>query len=238
LRLGVFKQVDNLGLQAFVTLLITYLITGIHEMVYFYNQWISNFSKSVRLEKDRIEARYESLKTQINPHFLFNSLNSLTSLVDENPQAVAYIQNLSGFLRYLLGSREKDLVYLRDELEVLMQYYDIQKTRFMENLVISVDIPEKYHLYTLPPLVLQMLVENCIKHNVISSEKPLDISVAAENESITVRNNLQRKTDVQSTGQGLKNIRERYRYFTSRGVIIRETDKEFSVSIPLLVVEL
>ena len=238
LKLNIFPPTELLWLEILVTLLITYLITGIHEMVYFYRQWIMNFSRSVRLEKDSIEAKYEILKTQINPHFLFNSLNSLTSIVDDNPRAVNYIQDLSEFLRYILGSRDKDLVYLRDELKVLSHYYKLQKSRFQDNLLISFDIPEKYHLYTLPPLVLQMLAENCIKHNFISSEKPLKISISACNDSIIVKNNLQRKTDVVSTGQGLRNISERYRYFTPKEGSIKETKKEYIVSMPLLIVEL
>jgi len=238
IKLGLFSREQQLGIQIFITLLITYLITGIHEMVYFYNQWIHNFSKSVRLEKDSIEAKYETLKTQINPHFLFNSLNSLTSIVDDNPNAVAYIQNLSEFLRYMLGSRNKDLVYLRDELTVLNHYFELQKSRFLENLTVQKDIPEKYHLYTVPPLALQMLVENCIKHNIISREKPLLISISAKDEQIIIKNNLQRKTEVESTGQGLKNIIDRYSHFTSKEINILETDREYSVSIPLLIVEI
>ena len=238
IKLGIFSREQQLGIQIFITLLITYLITGIHEMVYFYQQWIHNFSRSVKLERDNIEAKYETLKTQINPHFLFNSLNSLTSIVDDNPVAVNYIQNLSEFLRYMLGSRNKDLVYLRDELIVLNHYIELQKSRFMEHLKIEIDVPEKYHLYTLPPLALQMLLENCIKHNVISSEKPLLISITVLDDSIVIKNNLQRKSEVASTGQGLKNIIDRYGHFTRKQISIRETDSEYSISIPLLVLDL
>lgn len=105
IRLNIFERVENLVMEAFVTLLITYLITAIHELVFFYQQWKHHFSKSVRLEKDNIQAKYETLKTQINPHFLFNSLNSLTNLVDDNEAAIRYISDLSDFFRYMLGSR-------------------------------------------------------------------------------------------------------------------------------------
>lgn len=229
---------EQLGIEILVTLLITYLITGIHEMIFFYRQWIYNFSKSIRLEKDNIQANYETLKTQINPHFLFNSLNSLTSLVDDNPKAVAYIQHLSEFLRYMLSGRNRDLVYLRDELKIVNHYFELQKTRFQDNLTVNILVPEKFLLYTLPPLSLQMLVENCIKHNVISSESPLKISIGIEKEYITVSNSLQRKNGVDSTGQGLNNILERYRYFTDKEVIIDESKQQFKVSIPLLIIEL
>lgn len=236
--LGLIPPAEALGIQIFITLLITYLITGIHEMVFFYQQWIRNFSRSVRLEKDNIQANYETLKTQINPHFLFNSLNSLTSLVDDNSKAVGYIQHLSEFLRYMLNSRNRDLAYLREELTILNHYVALQQQRFLKNLQIEMQIPEKYHLYALPPLALQMLVENSIKHNVISSEAPLNITIQAENDYLTVSNNLQRKTEVSSTGQGLTNIVERYRYFTRQEVRIRETKQSFSVALPLLIIDI
>jgi LytS/YehU family sensor histidine kinase len=207
-------------------------------MVFFYHQWIQNFSKSIRLEKDNIQANYETLKTQVNPHFLFNSLNSLTNLVDDNPKAVEYIQHLSEFLRYMLGSRNKDLVYLKDEIVVLEHYFELQKTRFLDNLTVDILIPDRFLLYTVPPLVLQMLAENCMKHNVISSESPLKISIQAENDYVTVTNNLKRKSEVNSTGQGLNNIIERYRYFTDKEVKIKETADHYQVSVPLMIVEL
>lgn len=228
----------NVVFQYIIVLLITYLITGINEMKYFYDQWMTNFSKSVKLEKDHIQAKYESLKNQVNPHFLFNSLNSLADIVEEKEEAVNYIQNLSGFLRYILASKEKDLVYLEEELEQLNSYFHLQKLRFGENIEMDLDIDEKYMLHVIPPLVLQMLVENSIKHNVISSEKILRIRIAVEDEFIKVVNNLQKKEGVESTGQGLNNIRDRYRHFSSKEVVIDQADDYFSVSLPLLKIKL
>jgi sensor histidine kinase YesM len=235
---GVFEQVENLFMEAVVTLLITYLITAIHELIFFYKQWKHNFSKSVRLEKDNIQAKYETLKTQINPHFLFNSLNSLTNLVDDNEAAVKYIGDLSDFFRYMLGSRDKELVLLREEISLLRKYIHLQQSRFKTNLIIHVDVPESFYHYAIPPLVLQMLVENSIKHNIISGDKPLSVVVKAENETLQVENNLQKKSGVSSTGQGLRNITERYRLFSTREVEITETATKFKVSIPLLTIEL
>lgn len=234
----IFERMENLFMEAVVTLLITYLITAIHELVFFYQQWKHHFSKSVRLEKDNIQAKYETLKTQINPHFLFNSLNSLTSLVDENEAAVNYISDLSEFFRYMLGSRDKELVLVREEINLLGKYIHLQQSRFKSSLDIKVDVPEKTFHFAIPPLVLQMLVENCIKHNIISRDKPLKISVTAGQDSLVVENNLQKKSGITSTGQGLKNIRERYRLFTTREVEITETASAFRVSVPLLTIEL
>jgi len=237
-RLKIFPPVEDLFGQAFTTILITFFITSIHESVYFYNQWKYNFSKSIRLEKDNIEAKYETLKSQVNPHFLFNSLNSLTTLVDDNKNAVEYIRNLSEFLRYMLTSRDREMVLLRDEVKVLENYISLQRSRFRNNLIIDIDVPENYYHYALPPLVLQMLVENCIKHNIISKDKPLKVSIRAEKESIIVENNLQKRNGVSSTGQGLHNIAERLRFFTTKEVKITETSSIFKVIIPLLIVEL
>jgi hypothetical protein len=235
---NVFDSQENIVFEAFVTILITYLITAIHELVYFYQQWKFHFSKSIRLEKDNIQAKYETLKTQINPHFLFNSLNSLTTLVDDNEKAVEYIGNLSEFFRYMLSSRDKELVLVREEIKLLERYISLQQSRFINTLTVDVDVPEKFFHYAIPPLVLQMLVENSIKHNIISKDKPLKVTVRGNGDSIIVENNLQRKPGVSSTGQGLKNITERYKLFTTRGIDVTETSSIFKVSIPLLTVEL
>ncbi len=231
-------KVENLGMEILTTILITYLITSVHESVFFYRQWKYNFSKSVRLERDNIEARYEALRAQINPHFLFNSLNSLTTMVGDNKPVVDYVQNLSELLRYMLKSGEKELVLLRDEVEITKSYIRLQMMRFPETLDIRVDVPENFYHYAIPPLVLQMLVENSIKHNIISREKPLTVEITASKDSITVVNNIQKKSGVDSTGQGLKNITGRYRFFTNRKIEINETDEIFSVQIPLLQIEL
>jgi len=228
---------QNLGLDIVFTNLITFLITALHEAVFFYRQWKYNFSKSTRLEKDNIEAKYETLKSQINPHFIFNSLNSLISMVDENPKAKDYIQNLSEFLRYVIKSRDRELVLVRDELTMLTKYINLQQSRFGKNLKVDIDVPEQTYHYSVPPLVLQMLLENCIKHNIISKEKPLTISIYSNHEHLVIENTLQPKPEVTSTGLGLPNITERYAFFTSGEVKIEQTHHLFKVSIPLLLVE-
>jgi two-component system LytT family sensor kinase len=217
------------------TVLITFLIVTIHEAIYFYRQWKHNFSKSISLEKDNLEASYNALKAQVNPHFLFNSLNSLMTLIDNNPKAELYVQNLSEYLRYVLLSSEKREVTLSEELENLEKFFQLQHLRFNENLIVSIQIhPEVLHL-KIPPLALQMLVDNCIKHNIISSNHPLKIEIEDHYTTITVRNNKQlKKTDV-STGQGLKNIEGRYRFITGEHPTIISDDKQFAVTIPLII---
>jgi two-component system, LytTR family, sensor kinase len=229
---------EDIGISIAITLLITYLITGIHEGVYFYQQWKYNFSKSVRLERDNMEARYEALRAQINPHFLFNSLNGLVNVVENNKQAVDYIHNLSDLLRYMLKSNEKELVLLRDEMAVLDNYIKLQQLRFRNTLKVDIDVSESHFHYAVPPLSLQMLVENAIKHNVITQSKPLHIEIGTEKDTIFVKNNLQKKEVIGSTGQGLKNISGRYRLFSAKPVRIEETNGYFRVTLPLLQVEL
>lgn len=217
------------------TVMITFLIVTIHEAIFFYRQWKLNFSKSIRLEKDNLEAQYNMLKAQINPHFLFNSLNSLMSLLENNPKAEQYVQDLSEYLRYVLQSNSREVVDLKEELENLEKFFHLQKLRFNDNLHVEIEINPASLQLQIPTLSLQMLVDNCIKHNTISANKPLTIKIFDDGKSITVENNLQLKLSVESTGQGLKNIEGRYRFIANEPIKIVSDDKQFSVSIPLII---
>lgn len=217
------------------TILITFLIVTVHEAIYFYRQWKFNFSKSISLEKDNLEARYNALKAQVNPHFLFNSLNSLITLLDNNPKAEQYVQNLSEYLRYILLSNDKSEVTLNEELENLEKFFLLQKLRFNEKLMVAIHIHPESLQRKIPPLVLQMLVDNCIKHNIISAQHPLKIEISDDRKNITVRNNKQLKKTEESTGQGLKNIEGRYRFISGEPVKIISDENQFSVTIPLII---
>jgi LytS/YehU family sensor histidine kinase len=155
-------------------------------------------------------------------------------MAEDNQKVVEYIQNLSGLLRYMLNSRERELVFLSEELEITKSYTALQITRFGKSLNIKNDIPDYYNNFLIPPLTLQMLVENCIKHNIISIDKPLNIYIAADKEYISVSNNLQTKNDAPSTGQGLKNIAGRYHYFTTKEIEVLKNEMSFVVRVPLL----
>lgn len=225
---------DNVTL---ITLLSLFLTT-FHEALFFYYQWKYNFNKSAVLEKDNVIAQYETLKSQINPHFLFNSLNTLLTFVDDNKTAGIYIQNLSDFLRYTLKSKDSEIKLLRDEIRIVEKYYYLQKSRFGKNLNIDIKVPEKYYHYSLPLLSLQILVENAIKHNVISAQKPLNINIFIKNDKfIVVENNLQRKIDVDSTNTGLLNIINRYKFLSSDSVNISKNNNKFAVELPLLIMD-
>lgn len=228
------KMISKKGLEIFNTFLITFLITTIHEGYYFYKQWIENFSKSVSLEKDNLQAQYNALKAQINPHFLFNSLNSLMTLIEGNPKAEKYVQDLSEFLRFVLQSSEKETVSLNEELNHLEKYFNLMQLRFGTNLSLEMDIRPEDTERQLPPLVLQILAENAIQHNIITQQKPLHIKIFTHDDLITVQNNLQKKANSASTGQGLNNIRGRYRFHHPDEMKICETENEFVVTVPLI----
>lgn len=216
------------------TVLITFLIVTIHEAIFFYRQWKLNFSKSISLEKDNIEAQYNALKAQVNPHFLFNSLNSLMSLIEDNPQAEKYVQNLSDFLRYVLVSNTRETVSLNEEMSNVEKYIHLQKIRFGDNFNVEIKLTPASLQKNIPPLALQMLLENCFNHNVISKSKPLNIKICTDENSLSIENNLQKKPHPESTGQGLKNIEGRYRFVEGQQVKVFSDDKIFLVTIPLI----
>ncbi len=232
---GFTERVDeNIFSEAVITLLITYFITTLNESAFFYKQWKYNFSKSVQLQNQHLNAKYESLKSQMNPHYVFNSLNNLVSIVDDNPLAVEYINQMSSYLRYMIKSRSEEIVPLDEELSMLKKYIYLHKIRFGEIFNVHIEIDKILTRRKIPPLTLQMLLENCIKHNIVSKNKPLTINIKGDDSEIIIENNRNPKNISESTGQGLSNIKERYKYFTNKEVIVTETESFFNVSVPLI----
>jgi sensor histidine kinase YesM len=214
--------------------LVSLLITTIYFSTFFFLSWKENMLKTEKLEKATLEAKYETLKNQINPHFLFNSLNTLMGMMEENSETSKYVQNLSDFLRYILQTREKELVTLQEEIEFSKQYSFIQQKRFNRKLTINFTVEERFNQHSLPPLALQMLIENAIKHNIISKEHPLTIDIWVKDNMLMVENNLQRKKVEDSTGLGLENIRNRYKFLGAQDIFIFESTQKFLVGLPLL----
>ncbi|WP_420151050.1 sensor histidine kinase [Spirosoma sp.] len=213
-------------------------LAAIYEGMYLYLQWTVTYQEAQELKKINLQTQLESLKEQVKPHFLFNSLNTLQGLVmeDAKEQAVAFIINLSQVYRYLLQSNEQVLIPLSKELAFVRAYIDLLKTRYEQGLLLEINVASDVLDYALPPLTLQMLVENAVKHNRISTRLPLTIRIysdAAHN--LVVVNNLQRKqTVVPSNQMGLANISAKYRLLNQPDIVIHQTDAVFQVSVPLL----
>lgn len=181
-------------------------------------------------------AQFETLKNQLDPHFLFNSLNVLSSLIDENPkQAQKFTASMSKIYRYVLEQKDKELVTVEDEIEFAKTYCDLLKTRFEDSVDFIFDVrKEDYRRYVVP-LSLQLLLENCIKHNFATSSKPLVIKVFSENDTLCIENNLQEREQIkESAGIGLANIVQRYSLLTKRNVFIEKSEDYFKVKLPVL----
>jgi LytS/YehU family sensor histidine kinase len=191
--------------------------------------------KEASLQRRQVESQLETLKAQINPHFLFNSFNTLVSVIEEDPHAaVEYVENLSDFYRSILKYREKNLIPVQEEIEIVKNYTHILQRRYGKGLCMAVQegLPEVWVV----PMVLQILVENAVKHNVISEKKPLKVRIRMNDEnSIIVENSLQRKQVTgSSTGFGLQNITSRYALLSDKEVTIGQTQDTFYVIIPVL----
>ncbi len=188
-----------------------------------------------KLKAEKLRSDYNILQNQLNPHFLFNSLNVLLSEIRLNREAaVTYCESLSDVYRYVLQSRKKDTVSLRTERDAFEKHLYLQQVRFGNSIVIENNVEDYMLDYEIPPMTVQILVENAIKHNIISESRPLYIDVMIHGKELTVKNNLQLRSDVVSTGIGLKNIEQRYSLLTDRKVKIEKSEEYFSVTIPLL----
>jgi two-component system, LytTR family, sensor kinase len=211
-------------------------LVAIYESIYFMNELRESIEEKELLKRESLQAQLNALKTQVNPHFLFNNLNTLTSVIPDNPkQAVDFVQQLSKVYRHILEVKDEKTIPLKDELDVLRAYAFLLKTRFGDNLDINIDVADGKMQKKIVPLSLQLLMENAIKHNIVSSDKPLKIDVYAVNGTLIVSNNLQKKNQVfESTGIGLDNIRNRYKLLSDRIVEVTESNTNFTVSIPLI----
>lgn len=220
------------------TLIITFIISLFMHGRGFLKSWKLAEIEAEKAKQESIRANYESLKNQVNPHFLFNSLNALTNLVyEDQDKAAKFIKQLSEVYRYVLDSRNKEVVSMDEELSFLDSYLFLQQIRFGDKLKIENELkPMKGNI---PPLALQMLVENAIKHNEVSQEHPLIIRLYANGSNLFVSNNLKYKSKSisESVGVGLENIRRRYEFLSDLPVVIEKDEKNFVVRLPILLEE-
>jgi len=195
-----------------------------------------NQRKINALKNEKLLFQFETLRNQVNPHFLFNSFNTLISIIDSDKDAaIEYVQKLSDFFRDVVSNKDKNFISLKQELELAETYFYLQKKRFGKNLLLELSIKDPDLKKELPPMVLQLLIENAVKHNAVSSETPLHIAVKSNEGWLQVTNNKNEKRNKEpSTGTGLSNIINRYKIQTDKPVTINETEKSFSVTIPLI----
>ena len=220
-----------------VIVFLTTMIMAIYEAIYFFVL----LKKSVREEEQAkqaiIQAKLDSFRNQAQPHFFFNTLNTLRDIIDQNPKedAKQFVDKLSDMYRFLLESGNTNLISLKEELKFSKAYIHIQSERFGENLRLNWNLPETVLDKLIAPMSLQLLLENAIKHNVISRSRPLEINVIVEDDYIVVTNKIEKKsTQLPSTKMGLKNIEKRYALISERPVEIVNDGNLFSVSLPLL----
>ena len=224
-------QVNAASLFSFI------VIAGIYESMRNFSLWKKTSLEKEQLQRENIQSQLDGLKNQVNPHFLFNSLNTLIHIIPEHPEtAVRFVQQLSKVYRYILEIKDTPTTPLSHELEFLKAYVFLLKERFGDNLNIKLFNTEGYAESQMIPLALQIVLENAIKHNIISTEKPLLIEVGVENgDKLIVKNNLQRKNQVQiGTGTGLQNIRNRYELVSDKKLDVIVTPQYFTVILPLL----
>jgi sensor histidine kinase YesM len=197
-------------------------------------------SRVVELQKENLQSQFEVLKQQVNPHFLFNSLNVLSSLIKVEPDlAEAFTEKLSKVYRYVLENKEKDMVPLSTELDFMNSYVFLLNIRFMGKISVIIDINEARSDLMILPMALQLLIENAIKHNTFSKSNPLNISINIDSDNfLVIRNNTQiRETQIQSTGVGLANITNRYRLISEREPVFEKTETEYIAKVPLIAEE-
>ena len=214
-------------------------ITHVYETVFLVRDSESEMVKSAQLEKARVQAELEALKNQIDPHFIFNSLNTLSHLIEEQPKkARQFNDNLADVYRYILQNKSRHLVLLSEELTFIKDYFALLKIRFENAVQLNAYIDETFvDKFLVPPISLQALVENSIKHNEFSDAAPLVITITMNEDTVRVTNNISKKpVRKQSSKIGLENLRERYKLTTGKSIEVYEGNNEFIVILPVLLI--
>ena len=246
LRLFINTIIENKSLRIFianesasdyvVASIFTFFILLIVHFIYLYKGYQENKVKEQKIIAGTANAKFESLKNQIDPHFLFNSLNVLSSLIEENPEnAQRFTTSLSKIYRYVLEQKDKELVSVEEELAFAKTYMNLLKMRFENSLFYELPTTIINPEAKVVPLSLQLLLENTVKHNVVSEQRPLHIRIFMEGDYLAIQNDYQKKEILQERkGVGLQNIINRYGIITNRKVLIEQNEKTFTVKIPVL----
>ncbi len=230
------KNPNILRVSLIISLIITMMILFIEFGIQIFRKWKLSLIQIESFKAETAQARLENLQNQVNPHFLFNNMSVLSSLIyKDQDKAVDFVHQLSQVYRYLLDNQGRDLVSLEREMDFIQTYCSLLQIRYSPNLTVRISINNTFKSKMIPPLAVQLLVENCIKHNEISTAKPLKISVTIEEDQLCVRNQLQPRLSAEKgSNSGLKNIQSRYAFFTDKPISISTLNGEFKVCLPLL----
>jgi sensor histidine kinase YesM len=223
--------------SALIILIAVIFITHVYETIFLVKESESEMIRNEQLERARAEAELEALKNQIDPHFIFNSLNTLSHLIENNPtKAKQFNDNLADVYRYILQNKARDLVLLREELQFLQSYFLLLQIRFEKAVRLEINIQdETLDQYLIPPISLQILAENAIKHNEFSETSPLLIEIDMKDDELVVHNPVHRKVLRKASSRiGLQNLGERYKLTTNKEIIIKDEENDFTVSLPIL----
>lgn len=227
-------------LSALLITIAVFFLVNVYETVFAVRDMAADKINKEQLERARAEAELEALKNQVDPHFIFNSLNTLSHLIDENPaKAKEFNDSLADVYRYILQNKVRDLVLLREEIAFLKHYFSLVNIRFenavVMNLIVEDGLAEQY---LVPPISLQLLVENAIKHNEFSEDAPLQIDIVLKDELIVVSNNLHKKILRKPSSQtGLRNLSERYKLITNKDIVVEIEENKFLVYLPILKID-
>lgn len=232
-------DLDQFAVMNIYGLLFVLPAVSINFGIYFLQQWKKSKLRAEQLEKERIRSQLESLKSHLDPHFLFNNLNILGGLIgqDDN-RAQKFLTSFSDVYRYVLKNKNEELVPLGEEMKFLDSYIQLLRMRFKDAMLINKDPQLEEGNYYVLPMALQILLENVIKHNYLTEEEPLDLEIRIDGESIVVQNSIQKKdSSATSIGTGLENIRKRLSYLTDQQLEVMNIDSHFIVKLPLLKVD-
>jgi sensor histidine kinase YesM len=240
-----YQVIPVLAYPVTENLVITFLLVGIifnivsssiHEAFYTFGKFRETLVETEQLKKEHLQQQFDSLKSQVNPHFLFNTLSSLSALVAEDAdKADDFLNDMSRVYRYMLRSNHQDWVTLQQELVFIHSYCQLLKTRYGNSISVQVEADEKYSNYMLPPLTLQLLLDNAIKHNSTGKQQPLQICITTgNNNTLIVKNNLQKKQkSIHNHAVGLKSLSAKFDLQNLPGFLVTETETEFVVTVPL-----
>ena len=218
-----------------IAMILNFVLVAITEGIFFFQQWKQSAVEAEQFKKESIKAQFETLKNQVNPHFLFNSLNTLSGLIDMDKEvSKGFVDNLSQVYRYVLQNKDEELVTLKTEYNFIQAFIQLLKKRHGDRIAFEFDIQKEDLNQNIPPMSLQLLVENAVKHNIASRKKPLKIKISSNGKNLIVQNNLQKKKVLNSTGIGLQNIRNRYKFLTDEEIEVVENENIFKVKIPLI----